>query len=438
MLFGLPFIVAGIAIGLFLYFPSMSQWWFARNWEEVPCWIETAELKSSRSSKGSTSYGVAASYRYEFDRRTHHSDVVSFYSGSDNIGDFQHDAFRQIQAFKGKDRLFRCFVNPAKPEQAVLFRDLRWGLLLMMSIFPTIFPLVGFMVSIGGWLQSRKARDESQRIAQHPGEPWRWQPEWTGETIHAAKDGLPFILGVAVWILVVQLPLALAVVLGGEIAKSALALAALLPAALVLIPLRFAWQRLQTRRAIGHPSLKLKQLPLSSGQALEGELRFDRALSTLISINVRVLCQRHITRRSGNSTSTSKETIWEHTATLSATEARRELSSVAMPLRIDIPRGLPCAVVGDTAFVAHDNEKHVWTMEVNSTQGGKPAVLPLPVFASEAEAHAVESATHEPAASIFLSTDEFASRLKSVRVHAEFDSNGTPTLLVCPAGQTWS
>jgi hypothetical protein len=47
VLFGLPFIVAGLAVGWFLYFPVISTWWSARGWEEVPCWIENAEMKAS-------------------------------------------------------------------------------------------------------------------------------------------------------------------------------------------------------------------------------------------------------------------------------------------------------------------------------------------------------------------------------------------------------
>ena len=50
-------------------------------------------------------------------------------------------------------------------------------------------------------------------------------------------------------------------------------------------------------------------------------------------IQARLVCQRKITQRSGKSTSTTTENIWEHTQTLSASEARREMTGVALPLR---------------------------------------------------------------------------------------------------------
>jgi hypothetical protein len=435
VLFGLLFIFAGIAVGVFLYFPSIASCWSARGWEEVPCWIETAELKTTHNSKGGMSYHVDAGYRYEFDRHRYHGDQVSFFGGSDNMGDFQEHAFQQIQAFEGKDRSFHCFVNPAKPEEAVLFRDLRWGLLLTLSIFPTLFPLAGFLISIGSWVQSRREAQIKRLTAQHPGEPWRWRHEWAGDAIQASKDGLPLILGVAGWILVVQLPLALAVIFGGEVAKSTLALLALLPAVLALIPLWFVWQQMRSRRVFGKPRLQIKQLPLSPGRALAGVLQFDHELSPLSTISVRVLCQRQITRSRGNSRSTAKETIWEHTETLSAAEARREVSGVSLPLHVDIPRGLPCATVDDASLFATDGEQHVWTLEVRSSQGGKGAVLPLPVFARNDAADEVESAMHEPEVAMALSTDDLVTRLQADGVRAAFDAKGIPTLIECPAGR---
>ncbi|MFZ2281402.1 MAG: DUF3592 domain-containing protein [Prosthecobacter sp.] len=439
VLFGLPFILAGLAVGVFLYFPAISSWWASRSWVEVPCWIETAELKTSSGNKGGTTYRVEASYRYEFGRRSYHGDEVSFFGGSDNMGDFQKQAFQQLQSAKGKKRPFRCFVNPSNPEQTVLFRDLRWGLLLLMSIFPTLFPLAGCLVSIGGWRQSRRTAQIARLREQYPGAPWCWRPEWLRENIYPEPNPLPFILGVAGWILLVQLPLALAVILGGEIVKSALALLTLIPVALALIPLLFAWRRIKSQMVFGRPVLQLKQVPVSPGHPLVGELRFSKALSPLSTLSVRVLCQRHITRNSGDSHATAKETIWEHTTTLSAAEARRDVDGVALPLRIDIPRGLPCAAVNEASIVSTEGEQHVWTLEISSSQGGRPVVLPLPVFISAtaaADAEGEEGAAFaQPEPAPLLSTDDLLLRLKARGIEMEMDAGGMPTFIDCPAGR---
>ncbi|WP_395747992.1 DUF3592 domain-containing protein [Prosthecobacter sp.] len=436
VLFGLPFILAGLAVGVFAYLWPIVSWWSARGWEEVPCWIEKTELKITSRAKGGTNYHAHASYRYEFDRREYHSEKVNFYDGSDRKGGFEEKGYEQLKAFEGKARPFRCYVNPVMPEEAVLFRNLRWGQLLMISIFPTLFPLAGFTVSISGWLQRRRAAQAARLAAQHPDSPWRWRSEWAGDAVQARADGLPYILGIAGWILLVQLPLVLAVIVGGEIAHSSMALFALLPSVLALIPLGFAWQRVKSRRILGRPTLKLGQLPLSPGQVLAGELRFDREPSTLGSVSVQVLCQREITRSSGDSRTTTKEMIWEHTETLPTALARRDIDGVGLPLRIAIPRGLPCSAVDEASIVTSNGEQHVWTLTIRSSRGVKPVVLPLPVFASQAQADEVEAVVKEADEDgITLSTADLVARLKVRGLQAEFDPDGAPISIVCPAGR---
>jgi hypothetical protein len=435
VLFGLPFIIAGLAIGGFLYFPAISTWWSARGWEEVPCWIENADMKTSRGSKGGTTYNAEASYRYQYHGRTYHSEEVGLTGGSDNIGDFQQKAHAQIRAFAGRERPFRCFVNPARPEQAVLFRDLRWGLMLLMSVFPLVFPLAGFAISISGGWQARKTALARRLESQHPGEPWRWRTEWGGESIQASPNALLILLGIGGWILLVQGPLALAVIVSGELTRVPLSALALLPSLLALIPLSLVWRRYKTRRAFGRPSLWLKQTPIRPGHTLEGELRFDHVLSPRQVIQARLLCQRQITRRSGNGSTTTNETLWEHTETLSAAEARREMSGVALPLRVEIPRGLPCPVVEDGAFISGGSEQHVWSLELTPGNGGKPAVLPLPVFGTGEDSVLAESEAPREIEAIEPSTEQLVERLKHGGVQVEFDAAGLPTLFVCPPGR---
>jgi hypothetical protein len=360
---------------------------------------------------------------------------VGLTGGSDNIGDFQQKAHAQIRAFAGKERPFRCYVNPARPEQAVLFRDLRWGLMLLMSVFPLVFPLAGFAISISGGWQARKTALARRLESQHPGEPWRWRTEWGGESIQASPNALLILLGIGGWILLVQGPLALAIIVSGELTRVPLSALALLPSLLALIPLSLVWRRYKTRRAFGRPSLWLKQTPIRPGHTLEGELRFDRVLSPREVIQARLLCQRQITRRSGNGSTTTNETLWEHTETLSAAEARREMSGVALPLRVEIPRGLPCPVVEDGAFISGGSEQHVWSLELTPGNGGKPAVLPLPVFGTGEDSVLAESEAPREIEAIEPSTEQLVERLKHGGVQVEFDAAGLPTLFVCPPGR---
>lgn len=430
-MFGLPFLLGGLAVAWFLYVPALSGWWAARGWEEVPCWIEKAEMKTSRGSKGDVTYHTTAAYRYQYRGRTYHSEAVDFMSGSDNIGDFQQRVYEQLQPLAGQERPFRCYVNPAAPEHAVLYRDLRWGLLLLLSIFPMIFPLVGGLVSIGGWMQSRKVKQMRELAVQHPHEPWRWRKEWAGDAITASRDGLiPILIG-AIWVLLIQAPLTLAIVMSGELAKSFLPALALLPSLLALMPLWLVWNRTRTLLAIGRPTLQLKQQPVVPGRVMEGELRFTRMLSPLTTIHAQVLCQRRIVRSTGKGTSTSTEKIWEHTETLSANEARRDIGGVVLPLRVEIPRGLPCAAAENTTQVSGMGEHHEWRLELAPASGGKAAVLPLPVFRTGREEESSEPDTSGEVEAIAPDTAQLVKALEHRGVTALFDDSGIPTLFDC-------
>lgn len=431
VLFGLPFLVAGLVIGWYLYLPMVQPWWSARHWEEVPCWIESAKLQASTGSE-TTTYKTEARYRYEFKGRTYHGTQVSLNDGgSDNIGDFQQSAYAQIRAHEGQERPFRCYVDPAQPQQAVLFRDLRWGLLLMLSLFPTLFPLAGALVTGFGAARAREARRRARLAEQHPEEPWLWRQEWAGDLIHAKKGGWMVPLAIAGWILLVQGPLAAAIIVSGELASFPLAALALLPAALALIPLFLLWRQVQTQLRLGRPVLWLQETPITPGQVLEGELRFDRPLSPLTTLQVRVLCQRHTTTQRGRSTVVSKKTVWEHIEKLPAAEARREANGVALPLRIEIPRGLPCPVVEEAAFVLDDDDRHVWSLEASSSSGGAPVTLVLPVFIHAEDVEGAEmDDDDEPG-----STEQIHDRLKARGVITEFNGDGVPSFIDCPAGR---
>lgn len=431
VLFGLPFIAVGLAVAWFLYLPTIGGWWSARGWEEVPCWIEKAEMVTG-SGKGGPTYETKAVYRYEYRGHTHHSESVTFMSGADNMGDFQQKAYGQIQPLEGQQRPFRCYVNPAEPDQAVLFRELRWGLVLLMSIFPTAFPLAGAVVSLGGWWQTRRVRQEGRLQAMHPQEPWRWRKEWSGDFVQASGDGLPFILAIAAWILLVQGPLALAIVIDGGLSRSPRAALGLLPCLLALIPLRLAWNRVKTRLALGRPALRLDQIPVTPGRLLEGELKLSRALPPRAIIHARALCQRKIVRSTGKGTNTSTETVWEHREILSASEARRDLNGVALPIRIEIPRGLPCQTVEDAESAPIYGEQHVWSLELTSGNGGKSAVLPLPVFVTRDEAQIAAHEARRDTEFVVLDTEQLVERLQLRGVAAQFDSSGVPTRIDCP------
>ena len=233
-LFGLPFLAAGLLISG-LYFLGYTKWWSARSWDEVPCWIESTDLESHRGDD-STTYLATATYRYEYQGRSYQGDRVSFDKGADNIGSFHQDAHRELSRYVGKKgnraeadpqadgrEPFRCYVNPANPEEAVLYRMFRWPMQAFMAVFALTFPAVGAGLVVGGLIgvKSKKREAALQRI--HPEDPWKWKPGWAEASIpEASSQWSAALYSYTLWSALVIFPLIGAMAVSGAFQESAL------------------------------------------------------------------------------------------------------------------------------------------------------------------------------------------------------------------------
>lgn len=164
LLIGTPFLAGGGVVGYFGA-SGLVQGFAMRTWQEVPARILTAELHSHRGSKGGATYSVEATYEYEFEGRTYRGDRVAVHGGSDNIGSFQQDAAAELEGYRDRGEPFRAFVNPLHPDQAVLYRELRIGLLAFLGLFFVLFGGIGGFLILGAFvgLQDGKSYRPARR-----------------------------------------------------------------------------------------------------------------------------------------------------------------------------------------------------------------------------------------------------------------------------------
>ena len=191
MLFSLPF--AGVGVGMGVWLATMVVGDLrTQHWVEVPATILQAKLETSHGSK-LTAYKATARYEYQYQGRRYTSDCVSFSAGSDNIGSFQQDVHRQLSEHQQAGKPFRCYVNPDRPEQAILYRDLRREMIGFQTIFELVFGGVGFGLLATGILGRRKGRAETKLKEAHPEAPWMWKEEWAGGRITSSNKTLLWI-----------------------------------------------------------------------------------------------------------------------------------------------------------------------------------------------------------------------------------------------------
>lgn len=437
LLFGMVFVLAGLAVGYFAYFPAVLGWWEARSWQEVPCWIEQVGMRESHDSDdGSTTYAVEARYRYVFAGRTYHGDRVSLVGGSDNLGDFHQRVHDELRGYEGKEKPFRCLVNPQKPEESLLYAELRWGLLLLLALFPLLFPLVGGLVGIGGMVSARNAARVAELRARHPEEPWKWKGEWAGEGIRPAADGVAAPMLAALWLLVVLGPLAAAAVMSGAIEQTWVAWLPLLALASLWPLLQAIRRRWRMRAVTGEVQFLPDSLPFHPGQVLSGRLRFSRLLPPRCALELRIRCVQEQVKSSGENTTTSKETVWEHTEMLATDEREIEPGGrCSLPVKVSLPEGVPGT---DPMYLAGEGgalrRGHVWTMEIHAGKSMKEIVLPLPVLADGHAPQEVVPAARTPAVGE-SGTEQLEARLQARGITARFTAEGLPEVLVCPPGR---
>jgi hypothetical protein len=198
LLFGIPFLVAGLAMsGLFFYTAAKALQ--ARWWVKTPCTVESAELES-RMGDESVTWLTNARYSWNWEGSVYRSDRVSFSPGSDNVGGFQKNAAKELKSVLGKPDGFYCLVNPLIPREAVLYRDMRWEMVLFQLPFLVMFPTVGAgLIFATISMQRRVRRDESAR-AENPDTPHRWRSDWSGDFVEDRGRGRsPYVRILLAW-----------------------------------------------------------------------------------------------------------------------------------------------------------------------------------------------------------------------------------------------
>lgn len=438
-LFGMPFLCAGLVMAG-MYFNGFSSWWRAQGWEEVPCWIESAKLKENQGDD-STSYQATATYRYEFRGRQYHGDRVAFGLGSDNVGDFQKSAHRELAQHvvqgtdhaeavgrEGNRQPFHCYVNPSHPEEAVLYRGIRWEMQAFLAIFALTFPAVGAGLVVGGILSVRYAKREASLKQSYPDEPWKWKSAWSGPAI-PENSGVSFkpVLIYTLWSGAIIFPLIAVTAMTGAFDKEPKSWLLMIFVALWCLPAWFTFRRLRQKRVIGSPKFELAEVPAYPGGILMGSILLEKPLPLHGSAELTLLCEKLTTVSTGDGNSTSTDTLWTDSGTVSQDLVTRDGSGFRLPVRFPLPPDSPVSGESDTPSV-----RHRWKLRFQVPESGIKSEFELPVFRmGKSPAPTATGPSFVPTIAE-LADQDIPALLASQRIRAEFDRRGFPISIHCP------
>jgi hypothetical protein len=136
---------------------------------------------------------VSARYAYRFDGRDHEGTRIGLdrWAGADNIGSWHQDWHHRLEDARSREQPVAAWVNPQRPEEALLERSVRTGMTLFRLPFAILFTGIGvgaavvFFKALTGRLapprklSSARARHEagaadfSSRQAEGKLRPWR-------------------------------------------------------------------------------------------------------------------------------------------------------------------------------------------------------------------------------------------------------------------------
>lgn len=435
-LFGLPFMIAGLFM-TGLYFHGYLSWIEARSWQETPCWIESAKLETG-SSDGSTTYKASASYRYSFKGQSYHSTQVGLGGGSDNIGDFQQRAHRELAEHARQSKKpnappsFRCYVNPDQPQEAVLYRHLRWEMQCFLAIFALTFPAVGTGLVVGGIIGIRWQWRENQLREIYPDEPWKWKPAWSQQPIPESANFWGVALhSYTLWSGAIIVSLITAMAACGAYASEPLAWLTMIFVALWAIPGWHSLKRVRHRRTVGRIGFEATTLPCHPGGALEGSVLIKRPPPYRKDLEFTLTCEQSTTTRNGkNDSSIDKEKVWSKSTTVSHDAVSNGIGGYRIPLHIEVPSDAPES--GKTEEEGRTIE-YRWLLEFRIPGTPVRSTFEIPVF-RDANAPQAPAGIASPTTSM---TDEaiadLPGRLAARRLQAVFDGHGMPLSITCPA-----
>lgn len=337
------FVLGCPAAAGFIYYKTGSMlldYVRARQWVEVPATIQTLNLETHADAE-STSYRVTCTYTYPFREQEFTGHRVGLSGFADNIGSWQQQTYERLIRVQTNHQSVPCFVNPARPEQALLDREIRYPLIVFLTIGVLAFGGVGLLIDWGvvEWLFKKRSRKQAQR---KPDQPWLANPQWAAGVIPSGLKSKAVIATVAALFWIITSAPAI-VLLPGALRQGwqYSAIGGIVFTAIGVLLAVFAYRCVSRLRRFGYSRFELDTIPGVIGGHLRGQLVLIGDVTGIGEVHVKLTCKRTVTESDGGERSTQQSTVWENAQTLQATNVTFGHTELALPVEFNIPADCP-------------------------------------------------------------------------------------------------
>ena len=371
-LFALPFFGVGVwmtwSIG-----SSVTDYVDMQGWQPVQATLQSAGYET-HSGDDSNTYEAYARYSYVVQGQTYYNDRVGISDGADNIGDYQTDTGNRLSAAMRNGGAVTVYVNPQDPQDSIIDRSLRWGLLGFKSIFMLVFGGVGLGLILWTIFGANSSSASQQSFGD---QPWLANDKWQSALITSGSK--PAMYGAwifaALWNLI-SAPLPFLIY--GEVLEKQnyLALIGLLFPLVGVGLLTWAIRNTLEWRRFGAAPVTLDPFPGSIGGHVGGTIDINIPHDTSIQYSVTLTSLHSYVSGSGDNRSRREKAKWQDSQVAHAEHAA---SGTRLTFRFEVPDGL------DESDASHDGDSYnLWRMNLHAEMPG-PDIdrdYEIPVYAT--------------------------------------------------------
>jgi uncharacterized protein DUF3592 len=379
IIFAVPFAATGILM-FFLIVSTLVKKIAVEYWEKTPAVILKVNLKTNRSSD-STTYKVEAEYQYEYDGETYTGTCVGLDNMSDNIFSFHKEKYRELSRYMDTEDPFPCYVNPSKPSESILYKEIRIALLAIYSVFLLVFGGIGFGLIISALFSRKKLKKVKNLKKENPGKSWLHKKEWAeGRIVHSSKS---VMFGSSIFALVwnlISTPIIFLIIHEAFIKEgNKAALFALIFPVVGICLIIWAMKSILQWKKYGDSIFEMDNVPGVIGGALGGYIFTKVNIRPDDGFHLTLSCIRQRVTGSGKNRSASESILWQDVKIIAREALESDFTKSAIPVLFSIPFD------AQETDESNQNDKIVWRLEVKASVPGVDysAKFEIPVFRTE-------------------------------------------------------
>jgi hypothetical protein len=137
LVFGVVFAGAGFMVLLETSVSTYTNWQTMQNWQVLNATL--LEVKGNDSD-------TKARYSYQVANKSYQSERVYIAEFTDNFGSYHKDLQKKLKQNQRNRQEIQIWVGPNNPANAVIDKEMRWGLFAIMTAFSSVFIVIGLAI----------------------------------------------------------------------------------------------------------------------------------------------------------------------------------------------------------------------------------------------------------------------------------------------------